>query len=183
MTESHATCRRDFLHWGAQGIGATALLSLLHSDGLLQAADAEKKPAFPNFPPISRGELVENQMRNQGGPGFGVSIAQIDARFELHDLVGRSLSVALLLGAGRAQLALCHSLQHPFTRSATRSITHSLAPPLAPSPIHSLHHSLHHRFLRSVTHSTRSVKHSVNRSITRSCFHQGCFIFLSFNVL
>ena len=30
--------RREFFHWGAQGLGATALLSLLQRDGLLQAS-------------------------------------------------------------------------------------------------------------------------------------------------
>jgi hypothetical protein len=32
--------RRDFFHWGAHGLGATALLSLLQKDGLIAAAEA-----------------------------------------------------------------------------------------------------------------------------------------------
>lgn len=48
MTEFKQSTRRDLLHWGVQGIGATALVSMLGDEGLLQAADA--KGAFPNFP-------------------------------------------------------------------------------------------------------------------------------------
>lgn len=38
--------RRDFLNFGTHGLGATALLSLLHSEGLLHAKS--KKRTFPN---------------------------------------------------------------------------------------------------------------------------------------
>ena len=54
MNQPNATSRREFLNWGTQGIGATALLTMLGDDGLLQAADADKQPKFPNFPPKAK---------------------------------------------------------------------------------------------------------------------------------
>ncbi len=50
MTDSNQTNRRDFLNWGVHGIGATALLSLLESDGSLRADDSAKEPALLHFP-------------------------------------------------------------------------------------------------------------------------------------
>ena len=46
MNTDHDSNRRDFLNWGVSGLGGTALLSLLQTDGLLaqQAANG-----FPNF--------------------------------------------------------------------------------------------------------------------------------------
>ncbi len=51
MPES-AFDRREFLHWGVHGLGATALLSLLGQDGLLRGEDAA--PTFPNFAPRAK---------------------------------------------------------------------------------------------------------------------------------
>ncbi|MGF1580021.1 MAG: DUF1501 domain-containing protein [Gemmataceae bacterium] len=45
--------RRDFFHWGLQGLGATALLTLLHQDGVIQSAE-RRSPNFPNFRPRAK---------------------------------------------------------------------------------------------------------------------------------
>ncbi|MDA1017143.1 MAG: DUF1501 domain-containing protein [Planctomycetota bacterium] len=46
--------RRDFLNWGIQGLGATALLSMLQHDGLLRAADGDRKPEVASEPKAKR---------------------------------------------------------------------------------------------------------------------------------
>ena len=45
--------RRDFLHWGVHGIGATALTSLLRDDSQLNAADPTAE-SFPSSPPRAK---------------------------------------------------------------------------------------------------------------------------------
>lgn len=42
--------RRNFLNWGLQGLGATALVSLLQSDGMLAQTNDNPLATFPNFP-------------------------------------------------------------------------------------------------------------------------------------
>ncbi len=48
--------RRDFFNWGVQGLGATALLSLLAQDGIVRAAESStgEKEVFPNFAPRAK---------------------------------------------------------------------------------------------------------------------------------
>ena len=46
--------RRDLFHWGVQGLGATALLSMLQQDGLVRAASGESPPYMTHEPIAKR---------------------------------------------------------------------------------------------------------------------------------
>ena len=52
-TPDRAATRRDFFHWGLNGLGATALASLLCDDGLGDVAEANDRPR-PNFAPKAK---------------------------------------------------------------------------------------------------------------------------------
>lgn len=79
---NQALDRRDFLHWGAQGIGATALISLLQSDGLL----ASEANGFPNFAPKAKRAV---HICLVGGMSH---IDSFDYKPELEKMHGKSLN-------------------------------------------------------------------------------------------
>ena len=53
MLNSNTMNRRELFDWGLNGLGATAMLSMLQQDGLIHAADAAK-PAYHAFEPRAK---------------------------------------------------------------------------------------------------------------------------------
>lgn len=54
QAQYRALSRRDLFNWGAQGLGATAMLNLFAGDGLVRGADAITRHAQPHFMPRAR---------------------------------------------------------------------------------------------------------------------------------
>lgn len=54
MLKPEYLTRRDMFHWGIQGLGATALLSMLNRDDVVRADRKTDGTTFPNFEPAAK---------------------------------------------------------------------------------------------------------------------------------
>ena len=54
MNQLPQPTRRNLLDWGCQGLGATALASLLHTDGVLAASDSSPTTTHLNHAPRAK---------------------------------------------------------------------------------------------------------------------------------
>lgn len=87
MDYSPMLCRRDFFDWGARGLGATALLSMLRDDQFIQAGSAtDKRPEWIVREPIAKRAI---HICLVGGMSH---IDSLDYKPELQKLHGKSLT-------------------------------------------------------------------------------------------